>query len=83
MLNSLYITYYLDIQNIIGAQMKIERNVLRMTYDIKIPKESLDRAFSSRDKYDELIADISKLIYNFYLNEKHGGVAEMSIIDIL
>lgn len=43
--------------------MKIERDVYKMNYVIRIEREEVERAFTSQDEYNALIAKISKLIY--------------------
>ena len=43
--------------------MKIERDPFRMEYVIRIDREEVERAFTSQDEYNALIAKLSKLIY--------------------
>lgn len=54
------------------SNITIERNFRKMEYTISIPKENIDRAFTSQAEYNNLITDLSKLIYDYAL--KHDDV---------
>lgn len=50
----------------------IERNMRKMEYTVSIPRENMDRAFTSQTEYNNLITDLSKLIYDYAL--KHDDI---------
>lgn len=49
----------------------IERNICKMEYTISIPRENIDRAFTSQTEYNNLITDLSKIIYDYALKNNH------------
>lgn len=57
-------------QNMKG--IKIERNPYKMEYTVHISKENMDRASTSQTEYNNLITDISKVIYDYAL--KHNDI---------
>lgn len=50
----------------------IERNPYKMEYTVHISKENMNRAGASQTEYNNLIRDISKVIYDYAL--KQGDV---------
>ena len=50
----------------------IDKDIRRMAYTISIPRECINRAFTSQEEYNNLITDLSKSIYDYAL--KHGYI---------